>query len=153
MLLLVKTKEQTFKREPKPIIVKPKKQLPSIGQYSLEGELITVYESLSIASKQTGIRWQSIQKAYTGAKRSAGGFQWVKDFVEKLPTNIDPIKKTTYTNESKPVFQLDDMGNMIKRFSSLNEASRETGIQRSSISDALKGRQKRAGGFHWKYDE
>ena len=35
-------------------------------------------------------------------------------------------------------------------YSSIREASRETGVNRYSIMDCLKGKQKTAGGYHWK---
>lgn len=36
-------------------------------------------------------------------------------------------------------------------YKSINEASRKTGIDASSISKACKGKNKTAGGYHWKY--
>lgn len=53
---------------------------------------------------------------------------------------------------SKPVLQLDKLGNIVNRFPSLKEAERQTGIARPSICVVCNGgRLKTAGGFSWKY--
>lgn len=52
---------------------------------------------------------------------------------------------------SKPVLQLDKLGNVVKQFQSTKEASRQTGISRPSIIYACRGKRKLAGGFSWKY--
>ena len=50
-----------------------------------------------------------------------------------------------------PVLQLDALGNVVNRFPSAREASRQTGISQGNISEACRGRRKTAGGFVWKY--
>lgn len=47
------------------------------------------------------------------------------------------------------VFQLDLDGNIINEFSSSYEASRETGISQSSITNVCNGKRRIAGGFRW----
>lgn len=56
----------------------------------------------------------------------------------------------------KPVLQIDkNTGDVIKEYSSINEASREANVHNSSISHCCssnsKKKQKTAGGFIWKY--
>lgn len=41
--------------------------------------------------------------------------------------------------------------NIIKEWESIKEAATELGIQRGDISMVVKGRNKTAGGFIWKY--
>ena len=48
---------------------------------------------------------------------------------------------------------MDDEGNVINEYNSLQEAINTTGINSKSIRDAAKGVQKHAGGFVWKYIE
>lgn len=52
---------------------------------------------------------------------------------------------------SKPVLQIDKLGNVVKQFPSISEASRQTGIFRQSIVYACGGKNRLAGGFSWKY--
>ena len=53
----------------------------------------------------------------------------------------------------RTIIQMDDDGNVIRKFISIAEAVRETGVNSKSIRDAAKGVQKHAGGFVWKYEE
>ena len=55
--------------------------------------------------------------------------------------------------KQKPVEQYNIDGELVSRFSSGIEAAEKTGIKQSSISNALKGRYKTAGGYKWKYKE
>lgn len=52
---------------------------------------------------------------------------------------------------SKPVLQFSLDGIMIKKYPSLKEAYRETGIFFTNISACCSGRGKTAGGYIWKY--
>ena len=53
----------------------------------------------------------------------------------------------------KPVKQLSLDGNIIKTFSMINEAARETGVNSTQISRVCKGKNKTAGGYRWEYME
>ena len=64
-----------------------------------------------------------------------------KEVVKNIPKKI----------QGKAVLQLSDDLTIIKRYDTIAEASRETGINASCISDTAKGIQKHAGGFIWKY--
>lgn len=47
-----------------------------VGQYTLEGEFITEFESGSEASRQTGINRRGIGDCCNGKQKTAGGFLW-----------------------------------------------------------------------------
>lgn len=51
----------------------------------------------------------------------------------------------------KPVIMLDKNGIELKRFSSLGDATRETGFDISSIIRVCKGKQKTSMGYMWRY--
>ncbi len=55
--------------------------------------------------------------------------------------------------KGKAVLQMDDDGNVIKEFVSINDAVREIGISKSCIRDAANGNQKHAGGYCWKFKD
>lgn len=59
------------------------------------------------------------------------------------------IKNSTY----RPVVALNEDGTFYKRFSQCAIAADEVGTSRSSITFALKGRYKTAGGYKWLYEE
>jgi HNH endonuclease len=51
----------------------------------------------------------------------------------------------------RPVDQIDDRGNVIKRYKSIAEASVDTGLSPSMIVSAARGRIKAAKGIRWRY--
>ena len=51
----------------------------------------------------------------------------------------------------KSVQQIDLEGNVINEYSSIKEAANKCGLTGSNISNALRGKQKTAGGYVWKY--
>jgi hypothetical protein len=64
----------------------------------------------------------------------------------KRPDLVEKNKKNT-----KPIVQLDKMGDFIKEWVSGEEASRCLGIDKSNINANCKNKVKSAGGFVWKY--
>lgn len=53
----------------------------------------------------------------------------------------------------KPVVQYDTEGNIIAEYDSILEAGDACGIWKGGISTVLKGKQRTAGGYIWKYKE
>lgn len=53
----------------------------------------------------------------------------------------------------RPVYQIDDEGNILAEYSTVAEASKTVGISTKSIRDAAKGVQKHAAGYCWKYKD
>jgi len=60
------------------------------------------------------------------------------------------VRKLSESN-SIPVDQFDKLGNFIKHWSSITEASNILGIDSSSIVKVLKNKRKKAGNYGWKY--
>lgn len=92
-----------------------------------------------IAAKEQAQRIASEKEAAREQKR--------KDRQERLDLEAQKPKKPA----GRAVFQLAEDGTLIKEFSSIAEAARETGINNKSIRCAATGTQKHAGGYRWKY--
>lgn len=60
-------------------------------------------------------------------------------------------QRMTEKKSVKPVLMLDKNGNLIKRYKSLGEATRDTGFDMSAIIRVCKGRQKTSMGYKWAY--
>ena len=60
---------------------------------------------------------------------------------------------TEKKKRGRPVLQLNDNLEIIKRFETVSDAAKETGINAKGIRDTAKGRQKHSGGFVWRYDD
>ena len=115
-----------------------------IHQYSIDGDYINTFRSISMASKELKIHKYTIiccvnRKVY----KSAGGFIFKDYKVDK----IDPVKNTS----RKKVLKLDKNNNIIAEYNSLTEASEKTGTRISGISSCCSGRYKYSNDFIWRY--
>lgn len=71
-----------------------------------------------------------------------------------IPWNTGKKRKSSdFDAIRKKVSQYSIDGVLLKTFNSLNEASENTGICKSSISFCCSRRYKKAGGFIWRYEE
>lgn len=127
---------------------KPKHPETVIRQYTLDGRFLKEFESVGRAATEVGVRVDIITNATSGRRNSAGGFLW-----KKCPTN-SPIENITPPNtaldlDGKVILQVDQNGEVVATFDTIGQAAKSSGISRRSISDALKGIQKTAGGFMW----
>lgn len=119
-----------------------------IRQYDLNGVFIKEYSSVFAASRAVGLKVDAITVVTSGRRNSAGGFLWKKCPIGSSIENIEP-PNTALNLEGKTIFQVDQYGEVIATYETIHQAVRMTGISRRSISDALKGIQKTAGGFAW----
>lgn len=72
---------------------------------------------------------------------------------QKYNMNYGTVANRIGKANSLPVIQLRrDGGEIVKRYSSIIQAQRETGISNGSIGDCLHGRRKTAGGYLWRYE-
>lgn len=60
-------------------------------------------------------------------------------------------KRNRAESKKIPILQFDKDGELIAEYKSARDAQNELGIHNSKICDVLKGRQKTAGGFIWRY--
>lgn len=110
-------------------------------QYSLSGELIREWTSATEAARelgfpQSGINWCCLRRP---KHNSCKGYIWrYKD--DKSPVVF---------KNGKRVVQMDESGKVIREFSNITSAVKETGILATSISNCLHGRSSLAGGYKW----
>jgi hypothetical protein len=115
----------------------------SIIQYDLQGNIIKKWKSLKEASLFYNIKSGDISCCCSEKQKTAGGFRWQFE-------NI-PLGSYTTHNNSKSVYQYDKHGNIIVEWKSAKQAAKMLGIDQGNLITCLKGRQKTAGGFVWKY--
>lgn len=119
-----------------------------IRQYTMEGNFLKEFESVSTAASETGLRVDTITNATSGRRNSAGGYLWKKCPTGSPVENIVP-PNTALDLVDKIIFQVDHYGEVVATFDTIGQAAKTTGISRRSISDVLKGIQKTAGGYAW----
>ncbi len=120
-----------------------------INQYTLDGKYIKTYNSLTEAEEAVAnYRGTQISEVCKGNRKSAFRYQWkyAQDFPNK--ENIDPVFIPDKTR--RKIYQLEiDTNIIINEFQNITDASKKTGISRTSISNCLNGYSKSAGGFYW----
>lgn len=125
-----------------------------IYQYSLEGKFIKVFDSIMDASCECGIKSSSnITMCAKHQRPKAGGFRWEYSFSENIGPLPKKEKKSRIGINGKPVFQLDENGNVIAKYSSMKEAGKILGFHSSNLSKVKKGEIKTCNGYRWKFDE
>ena len=105
-----------------------------ILMYSLNGELIQRFESVSIAEKQTGYAHGSICRCCQGKLQTFKGYIWIYE------NQKDKIEERIKNKNSKSFYKIemyDLNNNLIKTFNSVCEASRVSGIPRKQIDNQI----------------
>ena len=114
----------------------------NIYQYDLEGNFIKEWTNLSEIRQFYGKELNIANSIKQG--HACNGFQWSWEkvpFMKKLQNKSGRIRK---------VSKYDLNNNLIKVYNSVNEAKRENG---SSVVNMLRGKQKTAKGYIYKYIE
>lgn len=111
-----------------------------IAQYTIDGILVRSYNSASEAGRSLGIRPSNIISAasHRDGRKKSHGYIWVW---------LDEPK----VDKKRVLIQIDLDGNIVGRYSGPLDAECKTGINQSTICNALKGKQKTSGRFYWKY--
>ena len=117
----------------------------SVKQYTVQGTLISEYESAKYAAEVVSSANQSyITQCCKGKQKSSGGFQW--RYAE------DPEPGELIKAYWRRVQQLDVQSNeFVGQYSNLHEACKQTGISVHNISECCRGNSQTAGGFKWVY--
>ena len=124
-----------------------------IRKYSIEGEYLFEYASVSEASHENHISEKVINNVIYGIRKTGAGFIWRRSQRNSDIEKIMPVVISESIGESKAVRQISIDGEIKASYPSITQAARQTGISRRSISDALVGVQKTAGGYIWCYEE
>jgi hypothetical protein len=96
----------------------------AVLQYSKDGEFLAEYESMSEASRQTGIGIQEISFACSGKLFSAGGYFWCdRDNSGKIKLDVE-----RYREDLEKVLQFDLQGNLLHEYKNIYDAADQTGI-------------------------
>lgn len=126
----------------------------SVVQLNANYELIKEFLCGRYAEQELGINVAHISAVCLGKERSAGGYVFMfKDVYEEQKGNL--IDKCIQISPyRKQVVQLSLDNEYVKTYNSIKEASRELGLDDSSISNVCKGKkQKTCGGYKWMYKE
>lgn len=126
-------------------------QVTPVNQYTLNGKFLNSFPSISKASESTEVGYSVIRGAIRGTHKSAGGFLWRKTRMVNSDLVITERISGTKNNE-KPVMQFSKDGRFLRRFKSIAEASKQTGIGYAAVAKCVSGVNRTSGGYLWEYD-
>ena len=116
----------------------------TVYQYSIEdGSLIAKYDCLQNAANAINATKQNISKACLGTIKTCKGYIW------SYSSHTSPIKLKD--ERRKPVIQTDLYGCTLYKYESVVEASKATGVNKSSITKVCRKERRQAGGYKWEY--
>lgn len=117
-----------------------------VYQYSLDGNFIKEYPSISSAQRALSKTGGCISKAANGLLQSAYGFQWSFE-------KNDYLKPLSNNRYRKPVGQYSLTGELIKIYPSARAAAQDLNITNGNvnISAVCKGKRDTAYGYKWKF--
>lgn len=112
-----------------------------IKQYTLDGEYITTYPSVTEASRQTETDVSTIIRVCKGVSSYANGFQWRYE-------GDDAPTEAVKTNQMA-VYQIKN-DEIVGEYESIAEASRQTGFNKSMINRVAHNGKKHKG-YYWRF--
>ena len=119
------------------------KKEKTVYQFDLQGNLVKVWKSITEASMQFNNPKSArvaISNNCINKSKKAYGYYWSYKHI----FNYSPVGKS--------VAKYDDNGKLLAIYDSIKEAAIENGIKTASnIIAAISGKQKRCGGFRWRY--
>jgi transposase len=126
-----------------------------VFQLDKELNIINTYESLTEASRKTSVSMSMISEVCNGKFNSSRGYKWMfkGDFDNLTEEEREKLCKISVVpiTQKKVAYQLDENLNIIYVYESLGEATKQTGISISRISEVCNGRRKSAGGYKWMF--
>ena len=118
----------------------------AVEQRTLDGQLIRTYGSINEAAKATGLVSSTIRVRCYRTNNVWGGYRWSFN----NPEHVSEVtsKASSY---KKSVIRISQNGE-IKVYSSISEASKDSKVRASLITNCLHGRTHSAGGYYWKFE-
>lgn len=112
------------------------------------GEIINKFDSIADAEKETSI--SGVSSSCIGKSNIAGDFIWVfEKNIHTINLRVEKYKKSV--DSHRGVVQMDLNGVEINSFSSISDASKNTGIKYTRIYKCCSGERRHTFGFIFKY--
>lgn len=106
--------------------------------------MINNFEKLEDAANTINSTKQDISRACLSVNKRYKNFYWSYEYKEPFEPDKDARKKK--------VFQFTLDGELLAEYSSVSEASRQTGISKTCISRVCRNERKQTGGYIFKYN-
>lgn len=122
-----------------------------VCQYLKNGDLVKEYESLTIASMETGIDLCTIIIACKGEYKTAGNYIWRYANEELTEEHLAWCNIPQSYSNRKKVCQYLRNGTFVCTYDSIEEASIKTGVNRNGIGMCCRNEKKTSGNYLWRF--
>lgn len=127
-----------------------------VSQYSLDMQLIKVWDSVYQIHKELGYNSSQISKNCHFRSKTAYNYIWrfTDEYSQEQYNNdLNFHFSPTPNKKAKKVAQYDINMNLIKIWDSIKSVEKETGFSRGSIASCCNGKSKMSHGYIWAYYE
>lgn len=122
-----------------------RKDKTPVNQFSVNGEFIAQYESLTMAAKSTNVRISLISAVCRGLQSSAAGFVW------KFADSAKFRERRYKAPNNRKVVQLTPDNEVVAIYDTLSDASVATGARMCGISQVIHGKHTLHHGYKWMF--
>ena len=126
-----------------PYCIPTKESAIRVSQYTFSGELVETFSSISEAAKKLKVNISAIGKCVRGEFKSIKGYFFIKEG----DTNRLNFLMNNNTYFYKEIHQLDLDGKTVKKYPSIQEASKATGIAPRTIGQSIRKHSKTQGHY------
>lgn len=127
-----------------------------VNKYTLDGEYIETYDSISDAARANEVFESSIRACCNRKTRRSGGFIYrfaddEEPVVMENPMRVRVSKDGKVSYKKRYVIeQCSSDGTLLDTFNTIVEAGEKTGISQSAIWCCVNGKTKKSGGYIWR---
>lgn len=123
-----------------------KKAKKPVVQYTKDGKFVAEFESVTEASKSTGIDFRQISSACIGKYKTSMGFVW-----RFKGDDFDKFAIQNNIKTKKKVIQYTLNKEFVNEYPSIHEACEKTGVDYRNISAVCNGKRKSTNGYVWEF--
>lgn len=127
-----------------------------VNKYTLDGEYIETYDSISDAARANETFESSIRACCNRKTRKSGGFIYrfaddKEPVVMEKPASVRVSKDGKVSYKKRYVIEQCSLdGSLLNTFNTIVEAGEKTGISQSAIWCCVNGKTKKSGGYMWR---
>lgn len=125
----------------------------AIHRYSMDGEFIKEYESMTIAALENDTSLTSILLCCKGEYKSVADSIWRYAWEELTQEHLEWCNILSSDSLKKEVSQYLRDGTFVCKYESIGEAYLKTGVPRCSIGACCRGEYKTAGNYLWRFSD
>lgn len=123
----------------------------AVHKYSMSGEFIQEYESMTIAALENDTSLTSILLCCKGEYKTVANSIWRYAWEELTQEHLEWCNTLSSDSLKKKINQYLKDGTFVCTYESIGDANLKTGVSRCGIGSCCRGESKTAGNFLWRF--